>query len=688
MSRQRLHQNSRNLSRRRKSVHKSRRRKSVHKSRRRKSVHKSRRRKSVQSSPKRLSNTVTGKAAKHNSGKRRSIAKSRLLSRGRARGNDRGKRNKRVSVKPSRDSFKATAVKKNDRPDPYEIRNGYIERREQALKQNPEKRQHLWGQIPPCLKHILGPIKKNMLGYNCTLFSNTRFGRVKTEIVERAAKTARIWMEKAISERSSEQEIISIGQQQASIQGVLLSPSDLQGILNGPRDYVPTDAVVTATLPDELLGIRGESAPLMSQRDLMLTADANHWGTTYLDSDEVLDPILKEQFRGFPREDQALILGTIHPDMLYTNEKYNNDFRYANPHYVSEHTFANPAHKVRYDELVEMYNSGAESSPGSNPSEHGSGIGIIQQFYKIKSLMQDLHLYTIFWHSQVKDGFDPGRAAFLDIWLSLTKDFKVDCQEILSCYLESPMMGVKDVKLNYGNRFLQSTARVAPVESQHGNSTQYMQLDQHGHAAIGLGGSRLPLFERGNFVLPDEEKIEHSLIDPSEVGGNERGTKNIDMVYSRYEPPTPDMLNKAKYLPFMEAMINEGRRGGLSEHEAQEYVNTCHLSIDLYNTLGGVVTGPGFPTYEEPITKLRISIMHMGEGALGVVKYRLWMLYIIMGQVIRIQYMIGELELQLAAYLQTTFVTNVLLGKYKVASTPDRFAALGGLIKSQGELRR
>ena len=587
-----LHQNSRNLSRRRKSVNKSRirksvnksrRRKSVNKSRRRKSVNKSRRRKSVQSSPKRLSNTATGKAAKHNSGKRRSIAKSRLLSKVK-------RRDKQVR-KPRHDSFKTT---------PNEIRKAYAETKMKALTQDPEKREHLWAQIPPCLKHIFVPIQNNMLGYDCTLFINTRLGRVKTEIVERAAKTARIWMEKEISEGRSDQESISIGRQQALNQGVLFNPDDLWGILKGPRDYVPTDAVVTAILPDELLGIRGKSAPLMSQRDLMSTAEANHWGTTYLDSDEVSVQELKEQFRGFPREDQARILETIHPDMLYINEKYKNAFRFANQYYASEHTFAKHAYKVRYDELVEMYISGAESSPGANPSElknsNESGIGIIQQFYKIKSLIQDLHLYTIFWHSQVKDGFDPGQAAFLDIFPSLTKDFKDDCQKILSCYLESPMMGVKEVKLNYGNKFSQSTARVAPVESQHGNSTQYVQLDQHGHAAIGLGGSRLPLFERGNFVLPDEEKIEHSLIDPSEVGGNERGTKNIDMVYKGYKPPTPDMLNIAKYWPFKEAMNNEGRRGGLSEHEAQEYVNTCHLSIDfscIHNPLDDYNTSYG-----------------------------------------------------------------------------------------------
>ena len=45
------------------------------------------------------------------------------------------------------------------------------------------------------------------------------------------------------------------------------------------------------------------------------------------------------------------------------------------------------------------------------------------------------------------------------------------------------------------------------------------------------------------------------------------------MVYRRYEPPTPDMLNKAKYLPFVNAMsktlpelINE-QKGKLTDEQ-------------------------------------------------------------------------------------------------------------------------
>jgi hypothetical protein len=101
-------------------------------------------------------------------------------------------------------------------------------------------------------------------------------------------------------------------------------------------------------------------------------------------------------------------------------------------------------------------------------------------------------------------------------------------------------------------------------------------------------------------------------------------------VYARYENPTEDMLNKYKYVPFKKAMINEGRPGSLSDVEADQYYYTCALSIYLYNNLKGEVTSDEF---EKPITKSRISIMLMGnDGEIRVAKYRLWMLYIIMGQ--------------------------------------------------------
>jgi hypothetical protein len=48
-----------------------------------------------------------------------------------------------------------------------------------------------------------------------------------------------------------------------------------------------------------------------------------------------------------------------------------------------------------------------------------------------------------------------------------------------------------------------------------------------------------------------------------------------------------------------------------------------------------------------------------------------------------IQYMIGELEQHLQAYQQTAFVTNVLLGNYRVTSASSKFDALSGVKTSQ-----